>query len=261
MGQAGAAGGNASAEASSTTTARPLSSVVSPAFTAKLYGGLDSIIGGAWHAFARYLDKTFQQIEAQAHLAWTQAEILAGHVYDVTGLRQAVHSLTDTFRGIEHGIKDLRKLWHGIEARVKQLEHDLTKGIGHDLRIEVKDLERGLGRVEHKVIPALRGEVTAAENEVTELKNWLTKNVPLAGTATFAGIIAAALGTLGLGWLRCKSNPFNNNKNACGLLGDLSQLLGAIATVIAVEDFQALVKEMQEAEKVTAEGLHDLLNL
>ena len=197
----------------------------------KMFSKAEQIAGGAWHAFARYLDKTWEQMEAQAHLAWAQTEILAGHIYDVTRIRKAVDSILATFRGIEHGVKDLRKLWHGIEARVKQLEHDWTKGIGHDLRLQVGHLERDLGRVEHKVIPALEADIAHAGHDITALRKWVTDHIPLVGTAAFAGAVAWALSSIGLGGLRCPSLLNSLKNRGCGLWNGLEDLLGLFVDV------------------------------
>ena len=61
----------------------------------------------------------------------------------------------------------------------------------------------------------------------------------------------AAYRALGLDWLRCKSNPFNKNKNACGLWSDLEGLLAAATLVVGA---MSLVELAREEQKVVGEA-------
>lgn len=211
----------------------------------------EAAVGAAWHALARYLDTLWHTIEANAHIAALLAEEIGGQLAHVTGLSSLVHRLEKAWHGIEHGIKSLTREWHGIDRRVAKLERELAKGIGNDVRSQVKALEREFHRVTTKTIPAIESGVTTAENEVTQLSDYIANNfvteAELATAATAATILAAG----GLSWLRCNSNPFSNNHGACGLWSQLAKLLPLGVLLGLGFDFPEFVK----AGEIVAEGI------
>jgi hypothetical protein len=223
--------------------------------------GADKLAGAAWHQLARYMDHLWSQLVAHSHLYIEITHELVRHAYALTRLRSLVHKAVATAEAFIPRVKALEREWHGIEHRVKALEQEWTKGIGHDLRIHVKALEHALGRVEHKVIPNIRSIADKAEADVIALRKWVKDNALVAGTAAFTGAVAWALASLGLGWLRCDSNPFNNNKRACGLWDDLAGLLGLVTAVLVAEDFEKLVREMQAVEGEAIDVAKDLFNI
>jgi len=223
--------------------------------------GIEKAIGKSWHLQARLFEWALRELRAHARALLLIATPVGAIAAVVRGIRALVHRLEHAGHTVGGRVKSLEREYHGIEHRVKSLERKLTKGIGHDLRIRVAGLEDEVTTIEHKTIPAIRTLAHEAEADVTSLRKWITDNVPLAGTTAFAGAIAWALGQLGLGWLRCNSNPFNNNKNACNLWGDLAGLLGLATAVLAAEDFEKLVREMQGLEDIAIGATKDLFNL
>lgn len=227
----------------------------------KLEHGVDRLIGASWHLLARYMDHLWHHLEGQAGFLVHMAETALGLTHAHVHLKSIVHKAVGAVGHVVPRVKRLEKEWHGIEHRVRELARELHKGIGHDLRIHVKALERALGRVEHRVIPNIRSIAQGAEHEVTSLRKWVKDHALIAGTAAFAGSVAWALSRLGLGWLRCSTNPFNNNKRACALWGDLAGLLGLVTTVLIAEDFEQLVREMQTLEGEAIGVAKDLFDL
>jgi hypothetical protein len=227
----------------------------------KLEHGIDKLIGASWHLLARYMDQLWHQIEAQAGTLVHVAELVARLVHAHALLRAIVHPLTKAWHGIEHGVRDLRREAHQIKHRVQTLEREIAKGIGHDLRIHVKALERELNGIKHRVIPDLRQRIKAAEGEVADLRNFV-KAIP--GTRYLewaAAVVAAGLGVGVLNFFRCPTFRNKTLPRGCGFWDDLESLLGLAVVVLAVEDFETLVREMQAVEGEVIGAAKDLFNI
>ena len=207
---------------------------------------IDTALGASWHLTARYMDDLWHEIETHGRDILTLAELVAPFGSVIAAVRALAHGATSALHGIEHGVRDLRKLWQGIEHRVKQLEHDLTRGIGHDLRLSLKADEKELHHLERRVIPAIRGDVATVEGEVGSLYDWAKGKADLIGIGTFAVAVAAVLSTLGLDWLKCKENPFSQSKNPCGLWSVLGRVLGLAAFLTIAFDFREFVTASDE---------------
>lgn len=212
----------------------------------KLEDGADHLIGAAWHLFARYLDQTWNQFVSQAHVLAMLAHVVGDQIYSVSGLRALVHDLTRRWHGIEHGVKTLEREFHGIEHMVKQLTRDLTKGIGHDLRLQVKVLEHDVTRIDHRVIPALEAADAQAAKAISDLWSWSRQHVLVAGTTAFAGAVAIALTSLGLGGLRCPSFLNSLNKRGCGLWGGLEDILGLLVDTALLANICNLIGPFEQ---------------
>lgn len=226
-----------------------------------VFGGLTGAVGDSFHAVARFIDHTYLQFRSHAVAILEAATLLGAVVTAVHALRLLVHRAVGSVGALAPRVKTLEREWHGIEHRVKTLERKVAQGIGHDLRIRIKALEQEYTGLRDKVIPDIRSIARGAETEVQDLRKWVTDNVPLIGTAAFAGAIAAALSTLGLGWLRCNSNPFNNNRNACGLWGDLADVLALVVAAELALNFEDLVREAQGVAEVTTVAIQDVFGL
>ena len=212
-----------------------------------IMGGIDHLIGATWHLFATYLDRTFNQLEAHSSVIAHLAELVGKGIYSITGLRALVHGAVRTIHGIEHGVKTLERDFKGIEHDVRTIEKSLAHGIGNDVLPRLRTLEREVGKVENVVIPGIRGIANTAENEVTALRKWITANMPLASTLTFAGAVAWALGSLGLGALRCRGFTNLLGKWGCGLGGLLDALLGLAISALALESVCATLPILETA--------------
>lgn len=214
---------------------------------------IDTAIGTSWHLTARYMDELWHAVENHSRDILTLAELVAPFGSVIAAVKNTAHAVEGALHGIEHGVRDLRQLWHGIEARVKQLEHDLTRGIGHDLRLSLKADEKALAHLEHKVIPALRGDVATAEGEIGNLYDWAKGKADLIGIGTFAVAVSAALASLGFGWLKCPQLNALNNKRGCGLWSVLDKLIGLAGLLVIGFDFEEFV----DAAEIVANGIGD----
>lgn len=218
--------------------------------------GIDTAIGASWHALARLTDKMWQQLEAFGLGYLSAAELLAKLVYAHSGLRSLVHRVEATVHGIEHGVKDFAREWRGIEAKVKRVERDLTKGIGHDLRIGFRDLTKEVKGIDHTVTTTIPQAIDYAEGQTAALGQFI-KAIPGTKYAEWvAGLVAAALAALGFSWLSCKENPFNNNRNACSMLGDLGRFLPLLGLLALAFDFPDFVS----AARIVATGIGDAVS-
>lgn len=224
-------------------------------------GGIDKIIGASWHLLSKQWDWAWREIRRHGVGLAESATMLGTLIGAYHLLRRLVHGIHTTVDAHSGAVKTLEKEYHGIEHRVKVLEREIGKGIGHDLRTRVAGLEDELGKVEGKVIPSLRSLAGTAEADAQRaLADFRSIPFP-AGVKTWAEAIAAGITALGLGWLRCDANPFNNNRNACNLWGDLAGLLGLVTAILAVEDFDTLVHEMQSVEEVTIAAAKDFFGI
>lgn len=221
----------------------------------QLMSGTESVVGGGLHWIARHIETWLNQFVAHATVIAHLAQIVGNEIYSVSGLRALVHNLTRAWHGIEHGIRTLTREYHGLEHDVRALERELAKGIGNDVLPRIRTLEKEVAHVKNVAIPDIRGIANTAETEVTDLEKWIAKNLPAIGTTAFVGAIAAALSSIGLGWLRCSSNPFNNNKNACGLWSILGRVLGLAAFLTIAFDFQEFVAAADEVAGFIGEAV------
>lgn len=199
-----------------------------------------------WHTTAEIFIWTGQEIARLANDTLHFAESLYQHklphlrreiIHQATRITDAaVGRLARTVRG------DVRLLHRAIDAA------------------EAKAL-RAVHAVEHvldQVIPQVRG----LERDFTGLKKRLEKLEGFLNPAALVAFIGATVFThFGLEWLRCNSNPFKGNKNACGLWGDLAGLLGLVTAVLIAEDFEKLVREMQAVEGEAISVARDLFNV
>jgi hypothetical protein len=194
----------------------------------KLEAGVDHLIGVAWHLMARYLDREWQRIEDQASLTWHVINGLVPISAAIGRLDHLVHSTAHGVAGVLPRVKTLEREYHGIEKQVKTLEHDVAKGIGHDVLPRIRSLDKRLGHVIGKVIPAIEAADAQAEKAIGDLWKWARQNTLVAGSAAFAGAVAIALSTLGLGGLRCNTLLNSLTKRGCGLWNGLEDVLGLL---------------------------------
>jgi hypothetical protein len=212
---------------------------------AKLMSGAESVVGGGLHWIARHIDTWLNQLVAQATVIAHLAELVGNEIYSVSGLRSLVHDLTRAWHGIEAGVRTLTKEFHGIEARVKALERSIAKGIGHDLRIEIRALRKEYKTLDRAVTQTIPRELAAAEGELTELQQWLGVKVGTTYKAWSIALATTLLGAVGLGGLRCPSFGRLLNKWGCGLGQLLDDLLGLAIAGLALEavcDFLPLME-------------------
>jgi hypothetical protein len=234
------------------------------AITSALAGverGIDSGIGHSFHAFARLLDWQWREIKAHALALLKIATPVGALVELYRGVRALVHHLSHSNSLRASQVKTIEHELHGIEVKLKHLEHDVAKGIGDDVLPRIKSLDRELHKVTHETIPAIRAAENSDALSIGNLWDWVRSHVAVPGTAVFTGAVAIALSSLGLGWLRCNSNPFNNNRNACGLWGDLARLLEIAAIPLEIATIYELVEVAQKVTEDVTRGVEALLDV
>lgn len=223
--------------------------------------GIDAAIGASWHLLARLADGVWHQIEAQA-LGYLQvAELLAKLVYAHSGLRALVHRAESVLRGVEHGVKTLEREYHGIEAKVKRIERDITKGIGHDLRIGLKDLRKEVRGIDQQVSTAIPKAIDYAEAKTASLGRFIGAVPGVSFTDWVKGITLAGLAALGLAGLNCKNNPLKGKDCESNVWQDFAGLLAAAAIFGAAVDFRDIVEASVAIESEVAEAVAALATL
>lgn len=221
----------------------------------------EALVGASFHVFARFTDWLWRDMVGQATALLHVAKLIGDHVYSISGLRSLVHRLEKAWHGIEHGVKTLTKEYHGLEHRVRRLERDLAGGIGNDIRLEVGKLDRELHRVTTKTIPRIEHEAQAAEADVTALGKYIADHYVSNATTDIEAAVAVGLAALGLGGLRCNSNPWKDNPNACGLWGDLADLLGLALALGLALDFETFVHDCQNLTGATVSAVEAAVGL
>lgn len=227
----------------------------------KAEAGVDAAIGASWHLLARYMDRLWHQIESVALGYLHLAELLAKLVYAHSGLRALVHRIEAAVHGIEHGVKTLERTYHGIEHRLGRLERDITRGIGHDLRIGLRDLRDEVRGIDHTVTTTLPRALDYAEGQIASLKDFI-KAIPGTNYLDWAGgIVAAGLAAIGMDWIICRSRTGVNGKTGCNIWNDLEQLLGVAIVAGLALDLPKLIEEAQTVTPTIIDGIESLAGL
>lgn len=226
-----------------------------------LENGIDHLIGASWHALAGLTDSLWNEIKAHSGILAQYGGTLGRLLNFVLHLKalagHAAHSATHGLSRIAGIERELGRL----EKREKALAHEVAKGIGDDVLPRIKSLDKALHNITHKVIPGLRSDVAAAEGDVTALGEYVRAHYLANTEDAIAAATAVGLAALGLGGLRCDSNPFKNNRNACGLWGDLSTLLGLAAIPLEIASIYALIETAQEITPTVTGLASDLLQV
>lgn len=210
---------------------------------ASIESGCDRIMGASWHATARLMDWTWKEIRSHAAALAEMATPLGALITLYHGLRALVHSFASVAHGAASEIRTLTREYHGIEHRVKSLEHAIGAGIGADVLPRIKTLEREVAHVEGKVIPAVEGAETALQNDVTALGEYVRANYLSSATDAVTAAVVVALSALGLSGLRC-NGLLNSLKNrGCGLWNGLEDLLGLFVDAVILTDLCAILPD------------------
>jgi hypothetical protein len=209
--------------------------------------GIDALMGASWHRFAELNEWMWRELKQHTLIgqliAWEVKE-LANAYHHLRNLAHDAHDIADVLR---HPVRELQHLYHGIEQRVRQIEHDVSKGIGDDVLPRLKTLDREIGRIEHKVIPGLRAAEREADAAISDLYEWAKGKASLLGVGTFALAVATALEALGLGGLRCPQFSNLLRKYGCGLGTLLDGIIGLLGTLLALESVCAFLPLIEDA--------------
>jgi hypothetical protein len=195
----------------------------------------EQFVGATWHILAHYSERVWHSIETGQSINATAAKVAVRHGTAINQLAARWRSQRVTVTAHTAEVKRLEKEYHGIEARIKTLEREY-KGIDETgVRTKLNHINAELETLRKTTIPGIRTTADNAYSDINTLEGWLGISIPRISTTTFASVVAVALGTLGLGGLRC--NNFRNllSKFGCGLGTLLNDLLGLMVSLIALE--------------------------
>jgi len=222
---------------------------------------IDHLIGSMLHTLARFMDTLWNVIAATPHALLHVAETLVPIAAAVHAIREIAHGAHVLAHTIAHRFVIIgRELYH-LGHRVKALEHEIAKGIGHDLRIYIKALEQKVDHVINGTIPAIRSEVATADDAIANLYEWAKGKASLVGVGTFAMAVAAAIGLEIWNLLRCPFAKDVANNRGCSLWSALDDLLGLVALGIAAAEFETLVHEAQNLTNDAVTVFDDVFGL
>lgn len=226
-----------------------------------LFSGIDSFIAGTIHTLARRIETAGWAIQDAAEATLHVAEALNPAAIAAHVARAIAHAISHTVHGIEHGIRTIEREFKGIEHGLRRLERDLTRGIGHDLRLHVRTLEHELNHLRRRVIPSIRGDVATAEGEIGHLYDWVKGKASLIGVGTFAMAVGTVLAALGLDWLGCRNGAERVGRKGCNLWDDLGDVFGLLAAAELALNFETFVHDAQVATEATVAAVKDVAGL
>jgi hypothetical protein len=205
--------------------------------------GIETRIAMEWHSFAHGMAYLWASLGQAAHDIYYVARLVGGAVAhsDLNALNKrlsreinaAAHSADVAIAHALHAAKVFaHSVAQGVYPRLRSLEHEVTKTIP-------------------KEIKTVRQLAKEAEAEAT--RAWdLVKSQPWAlSTAAWALVVATALSTLGLDWIKCRSANSFFKKAGCGFWKLLEDALGILAT-LALGVFGVLKPEELANAAVTA---------
>lgn len=203
--------------------------------------------------------------EDGASWLFTQAgNIMAWTGREIGDLAEAVASALHLQRTVEIP-KVMRAQVASALARVRAVNHDLDR-LEAQAAAQWARLRHGIDRLDglatrtlpHE-IARLRAQVAALPRDIARLGGRVTHVERKLGAATFAGLVATALATLGLNWARCR-NVSRVGKRACGMDPDLLEsVLGGTLLLLSAISIEQLARELQEPTELVTDGLHKLI--
>lgn len=207
-------------------------------------------VGAGLHDAARLVDDTAAALVTESAVTAMVAQALAG---TATGA-----DLAKTAAGLTKRVGNAERQARGIGADIQPRIEGAVRGIEAGVNARLGTLDRELGRIEHRDIPAIRAREKAIEQGATHVWEWIRRHPLSIASTAFAGTVAWALAKLGASWIRC--NPFQQNAKALcrshpGWWEDL--LAGAIAIVGTV----SFVEYVRDAQALEADALGSLRKL
>ena len=226
-----------------------------------ILGPIDHAVGASLHAMARLTVSVGLGIKDSARTLADAAGLLATIAVAVHGLRNLINHVRGITASVGSTIKTLSRGLHSLVHRVTHIEHVLAGGVGHGIAERLLRLEKDVKHLEAHTIHQLEQDVAAIPQDITNYLNGIGLDISKVDTAAFAAAVTFALADIGLGGLSCRSNPFKDNPNACGLWGDLAGLLGLAAAVLALEDYETMLRALGNIEEEVTKGILDAFKL
>lgn len=200
----------------------------------------DASTGFNFHNAATYVRKLGNLATLGTYAIISLAQVVAGKA-SFANVRHELHRLVTLIRTVEHTARLAIRRENAVARAAAQ---SVAQGIYPRLRT----VENDVAKVLHPEVTAARDLARTAEDKAIAAYRYAKSHVVGLTSAAAVAAVAWALPKLGLNWLRCNSNPFNNNPKACGLLGDLSGLLGIFAAGFALANIEEIVKGAQLIE-------------
>lgn len=212
----------------------------------------------AWHRFLQWNANAFSGI-GKVMGEYTHDVAVAWHTLRHATIPNLIHAVT----------RPITQLVHNTITNVSHVRKYVTTEVTHVTKVIRPTVTKTLPeiikivRVSAKAIAAAPGIATTipriALRDVAELRGYTAKQLRrIARTLTpagIAGLLVAALGSLGLGWVRC-SKVGRAGKALCGLNENLLQSILADALLIASTiSIVELAKECQDFTATVEEPL------
>lgn len=201
-----------------------------------LGGGIDKMIGGAWHLLSNYIDHALEQFVEHSSAILHLAQLVGNGIYSVSGLRAFVRATAYAAHAALHLADKLEREYHGIEAKLRAIEHEIGAGIGNDVRTSVDHLLKW-EKVARADIKTLEGEIGRdVPIALADVESFLGIKPGIRWLDWAGGIVTAALGLEVFNLLRCNFLKGLFNNRGCGLWSALDDLLGLFADGILFAD-------------------------
>jgi hypothetical protein len=205
----------------------------------KVVAGLDAGISWSWYQLAHLGEWMANEIKRNASTVLALAGLVTSPL-SIPAWRSLWMRLNGRVDVIPHAVKAtiaaaarplgarLARLEAWTHARIRVLSHAIDVTLPHD-------------------IAGLRKQSRTAERTAENAWKWIKSHERLFGGLAFAGLVAAALGRLGAGWVRCR-NWERIGKQVCAtdpsviedLLAGVLLLAGTFSIVEFVRDAQAV---------------------
>lgn len=225
----------------------------------QLYQGIDAMMGAVFHALAWVLEQTFAMYREQAIALLHLSQWAAGQVSGVPGLRSLVRQQAQELRGIEHGVKTLNREVKSIDEQIRDINGVLAKLHFKGIDATLTNLQDQINTVEHKTIPAIQGQVGTLDDALGNVEGYLNLPTTLPRVDWLAGVVAVALGALGLGGLGCGNFKNLFSKFGCGLGTLLNDLLGLMIAGLFLESVCEFLPQFEAAFGAVVGPITELL--
>lgn len=205
--------------------------------------GADKAMGAIWHRTVELLNWTWREVKRHALVGVETALYIPLLISAFHNLRNLVHRLSHIGHGVTAAVKTLEREYHGIEHRVKVIEREIGAGIGHDLRIHIKALEKWEKAAKAQLADDARAIAETIPAEITQLERFI-KALP--GTSYLdwaAGIVATAIGLDIFNLFKCPSLLNSAKKRGCGLWNGLEDVLSLFVDAVIFVDLCKIIPE------------------
>ena len=202
---------------------------------------IDARVAAAWHQLTHTVEQLGAELRRNAVAIATIAALLTGNVWALL-IPSIRHKLQQWVNVIPKQIGSLTKT-------VNTVERIVLKATPAQVRALVGSIVQPWERTIELDLSKLRARVKSLEDEASKLYERVKgiTTVPLVAAA--AAVVAVALTSLGLNWIRCR-NVKGIGRSLCGALGaDLLALLEAGLVLSLVADPLALAKAGIVAEE------------